>query len=81
MAAIRFTLKGILRTVEAPPDTPLLWILRDTLRLTGTRFGCGEGICGSCTVLQDGRTVRSCQLQLAAAAGSRITSIEGLAAE
>jgi len=81
MVAIRFTLNGSARTVEAAPDTPLLWVLRDSLRLIGTKFGCGEGVCGACTVLRDGLAVRSCQVPVSAAAGSRITTIEGLAAE
>jgi len=81
MAAIHFTLNGAPRSVQADPDTPLLWVLRDTLRLTGTKYGCGEGICGACTVLQDGRAVRSCQVPLSAAQDTRITTIEGLALE
>lgn len=81
MASTRFTLNGKARTVDLDPATPLLWVLRDTLRLTGTKFGCGEGVCGACTVLQDGKAVRSCQVPLASAAGSRIVTIEGLAKE
>ena len=81
MAAIRFTLNGTTRTVEAEPDTPLLWVLRDTLRLTGTKYGCGVGACGACTVLQDGQPIRSCLTPLSAARGTRITTIEGLARE
>ena len=80
MAGTRFILNGSPRTVEADPATPLLWILRDHLGLTGTKYGCGEGVCGACTVLVEGRPVRSCQLTLARAAGARITTIEGLAA-
>jgi aerobic-type carbon monoxide dehydrogenase small subunit (CoxS/CutS family) len=64
--------------VDAPPETPLLWALRDTLGLTGTKYGCGIGACGSCTVLLEGRPVRSCQVTLAEAAGRRVTTIEGL---
>ncbi len=81
MAQFRFTLNGTVRTVTAGPDAPLLWVLRELLRLTGTKFGCGAGTCGACVVLQDGRAVRSCQLPLAAAAGTRITTVEGLAGE
>jgi len=64
--------------VDAAPDTPLLWVLRDHLALTGTKFGCGEGLCGACTVWLDGAPVRSCQLTLAGAAGRSLVSIEGL---
>jgi isoquinoline 1-oxidoreductase alpha subunit len=64
--------------VEADPDTPLLWILRDRLGLTGTKFGCGVGACGACTVLLGNVAVRSCQLPAAAAAGKSFTTIEGL---
>lgn len=78
MAQFRFTLNGLPRTVEAEPDTPLIWVLREQLDLTGTKFGCGAGICGSCTVLQNGKAVRSCQLSIAKAAGTRIVTIEGL---
>ena len=60
------------------PDTPLLWILRDKLNLKGAKFGCGEGFCGACTVLLNGRAVRSCQTQVSAAVGQQITTIEGL---
>ena len=64
---------------DAPPDTPLLWVLREDLRLTGTRFGCGKGLCGSCTVHINGQSVRSCQVQIKdVAADAQITTIEGL---
>jgi aerobic-type carbon monoxide dehydrogenase small subunit (CoxS/CutS family) len=66
------------RSVTADPDTPLLWVLRDELGLTGTKYGCGVGVCGACTVLRDGREVRSCQIPLAEAAGGSFTTIEGL---
>ena len=79
MPSIRFTLNGKPRFVQADPDTPLLWVLRDTLRLTGTKFGCGVGNCGACTVLQDGKAVKSCQVPLADAKGAHITTVEGLA--
>ena len=71
-------LNGKTVTVDAPPDTPLLWVLRDHLQLTGTKFGCGAAYCGACTVHVDGVATRSCVLPLSAAAGKRITSIEGL---
>jgi aerobic-type carbon monoxide dehydrogenase small subunit (CoxS/CutS family) len=69
---------GSSRRVDLAPETPLLWALRDTLVLTGTKFGCGIGACGSCTVLLDGAPVRSCQVSVADAAGRKITTIEGL---
>lgn len=79
----RFDLEvnGERRSVEADGATPLLWILRDELALTGTKYGCGEGLCGACTVLADDVAVRSCQVTLAAAAGRRFTTIEGLSAD
>jgi aerobic-type carbon monoxide dehydrogenase small subunit (CoxS/CutS family) len=64
--------------VDVAADTPLLWVLRDTLGLTGTKFGCGEALCGACTVLLNGAPVRSCVMPVTAVAGSRITTIEGL---
>ncbi len=72
------TVNGRVVTVALPDDTPLLWVLRDAIGLTGTKFGCGIGMCGACTVHQDGLPVRSCQVTLAAAAGTTITTIEGL---
>ena len=66
---------------EIDPDTPLLWVLRDELGLVGTKFGCGIGQCGACTVLSDGRPVRSCSLPVSAAADREITTIEGLVDE
>ena len=69
---------GSSRPVDLAPETPLLWALRDTLGLTGTKFGCGIGACGSCTVLLEGAPVRSCQVSVAEAAGRKITTIEGL---
>lgn len=67
------------RTVEADPKMPLLWVLRDLLELTGTKFGCGKALCGACTVHLDGEAVRSCLLPVSAAVGRRIVTIEGLA--
>jgi aerobic-type carbon monoxide dehydrogenase small subunit (CoxS/CutS family) len=65
-------------TVDADPDTPLLWVIRERLQLTGTKFGCGIAQCGACTLHLDGEAVRSCVTPLSAAAGKRITTIEGL---
>ena len=76
--AITFHVNGDERTVDVDPDTPLLWVLRDTLGLTGTKFGCGIAECGACTVLMDGKAVRSCMTPIAAAAGAAVTTIEGL---
>lgn len=72
------TVNGRAVDVPLPDDTPLLWVLRDAIGLTGTKFGCGIGMCGACTVHQEGLPVRSCQVTLAAAAGTNITTIEGL---
>ncbi|HTL05409.1 MAG TPA: (2Fe-2S)-binding protein [Gemmatimonadales bacterium] len=71
-------LNGKTVTVDAAPDTPLLWVLRDHLQLTGTKFGCGAALCGACTVHLDGVATRSCVTPLSAVAGKRVTSIEGL---
>jgi isoquinoline 1-oxidoreductase alpha subunit len=75
------TVNGRSTTVDVPADEPLLWVLRDTLGLKGTKFGCGMGLCGACTVHLGGRAVRSCQTPVSAAAGSSITTIEGLSAD
>ena len=69
---------GERRTVDVDPSTPLLWVLRDTLQLTGTKYGCGAAQCGACTVHVDGRAARSCVLPVSATAGKRVTTIEGL---
>lgn len=74
----RLTVNGVVHDIDADPDTPLLWILRDRLGLPGTKFGCGIAMCGACTVHVDGQAVRSCALPLAAAKGANITTIEGL---
>jgi isoquinoline 1-oxidoreductase alpha subunit len=66
-------------TVNAEPDTPLLWVIRDEVGLTGTKFGCGKALCGACTVHLDGTPVRSCQTPLSAAAGKNVTTIESMA--
>ncbi len=73
----RLTVNGTRHTTDAPPDTPLLWVLRDELGLTGTKFGCGIAACGACTVHVDGQAVRSCQVRLADLWGD-VTTIEGL---
>jgi isoquinoline 1-oxidoreductase alpha subunit len=72
------TVNGKPYTVNVPPDTPLLWVIREHLQLTGTKFGCGMAQCGVCTVHLDGNPVRSCQIPVSAAAGKKITTIEGL---
>jgi len=78
---ITITVNGQRQDVDAAPDTPLLWALRDHLGLTGTKFGCGAALCGACTVHIDGDAVRSCSLPLSAAAGRSVTTIEGLSAD
>jgi len=75
---ITLNVNGETHNVDVPADTPLLWVLRDTLGLTGTKFGCGQALCGACTVHINGAATRSCTTPVAAAAGSRITTIEGL---
>lgn len=75
---ITLTVNGEARTVDAEADMPLLWVLRDLLTLTGTKYGCGVGQCGACTVHLDGAAVRACQTPISAAAGKRVTTIEGL---
>lgn len=72
------TINGKPQSVSAAPDTPLLWVLRDELSMTGTKFGCGMGLCGACTVLADGEPIRSCSTPIADVAGKKITTIEGL---
>jgi isoquinoline 1-oxidoreductase subunit alpha len=74
----RLLINGKPRTVDVPPDTPLLWVIREHLQLTGTKFGCGMAQCGACTVHLDGAAVRSCKTPVSAAAGKKITTIEGL---
>jgi isoquinoline 1-oxidoreductase subunit alpha len=76
--AVTLTINGKQHAVDADPSTPMLWVLRDHLGLTGTKYGCGIAQCGACTVHVDGVAVRSCQLPLEAAAGMQITTIEGL---
>jgi isoquinoline 1-oxidoreductase alpha subunit len=74
----RLTLNGHPQQVDVDPDTPLLWVLRDTLGLTGTRYGCGIAQCGACTVHVDGVATRSCSVPVSSAEGAQITTIEGL---
>jgi aerobic-type carbon monoxide dehydrogenase small subunit (CoxS/CutS family) len=80
MAAVVLTVNGTPRTVEVEPDTKLLWVLRETLNLTGAKYGCGEGQCGACTVLVDGQAVRSCTTRVSLIASRRVETIESLAA-
>jgi isoquinoline 1-oxidoreductase alpha subunit len=75
---IEFTLNGKPQSVDVPPTMPLLWVLRDTLGLTGTKYGCGQTLCGACTVHINGAPERSCGIRMSAVAGKRVTTIEGL---
>ncbi len=77
---IELTVNGVAREVDADEDMPLLWVLRDLLGLTGTKYGCGEALCGACTVHVDGQAVRACVTPLRRAAGHAVTTIEGLSA-
>ncbi|MBK9252013.1 MAG: (2Fe-2S)-binding protein [Proteobacteria bacterium] len=79
MAKVKLNVNGTDREVEVADDQPLLWVLRDELKLTGTKFGCGLGQCGACTVHLNGAPVRSCSVPAVAAVGQKITTIEGLA--
>ena len=78
MASLTLLVNGKKRTVDVPPDMPLLWALRDAIGLTGTKFGCGIAQCGACTVHLDGVATRTCVLPVSAVAGKRVTTIEGL---
>jgi isoquinoline 1-oxidoreductase alpha subunit len=80
MPAITLQVNGSERKINVAAETPLLWVLRDTLQLTGTKFGCGTGFCGACTVHLDGSAVRSCLTQVSTVSGKSITTIEGLSA-
>ncbi|MDP2309596.1 MAG: (2Fe-2S)-binding protein [Pseudomonadota bacterium] len=77
---LQLTVNGTLHTVDVAPDTPLLWVVRDHLGLTGTKFGCGMGLCGSCTMIVAGSALRTCVLPASAAVGQDILTIEGLPA-
>jgi isoquinoline 1-oxidoreductase alpha subunit len=78
--AIDVEINGQSLSIEADPDTPLLWVIREELKLTGTKFGCGIGVCGACSVHVDGEITRSCRVPVALVAGKRVTTIEGIAA-
>jgi aerobic-type carbon monoxide dehydrogenase small subunit (CoxS/CutS family) len=80
LALIKLQVNGKSHSDDVDPETPLLWVLRDTLGLTGTKFGCGMALCGACTVHLDGQAIRSCVTPVADAAGKKITTIEGLSA-
>ena len=79
--AVNFTLNGKPQTVDVSPQMPLLWVLRDSLGMTGTKFGCGMALCGACTVHIDGEATRSCVTPISSVAGKRIATIEGLSAD
>jgi aerobic-type carbon monoxide dehydrogenase small subunit (CoxS/CutS family) len=81
MATIKFTLNGKPQTVDVNPQMPLLWVLRDTLGMTGTKFGCGMALCGACTVHIEGIAMRACAMQAAGVAGKHVTTIEGLSTD
>jgi isoquinoline 1-oxidoreductase alpha subunit len=81
MASVKFTLNGKPQTVDVAPEMPLLWVLRDVLGMTGTKFGCGMALCGACTVHINGSATRSCVTQMKSIAGKSVTTIEGLSAD
>ena len=81
MAAVKFTLNGKSQTVDVVPQMPLLWVLRDSLGMTGTKFGCGMALCGACTVHINGQPTRSCTTQVSTVAGKTVTTIEGLSSD
>jgi isoquinoline 1-oxidoreductase alpha subunit len=81
MAAIQLVINNRPHDVEIAPDTPLLWVLRDKLNMTGTKYGCGMGLCGACTVHLDGEAVRACQTAVSSVGAKKITTIEGLSAD
>ncbi len=78
---VAFNVNGLPVSVSAEPETPLLWAIRDHLKLTGTKFGCGAGLCGACTVHVDGKALKSCQTALSEVEGASVTTIEGLSPE
>jgi isoquinoline 1-oxidoreductase subunit alpha len=77
---VHFKVNGVAQSFDGDPEMPLLWYLRDILGLTGTKFGCGMALCGACTVLQNGKAIRSCTKQMATVEGLEITTIEGISA-
>jgi aerobic-type carbon monoxide dehydrogenase small subunit (CoxS/CutS family) len=79
--SVRLTVNGKAHDVDVPSDTPLLWVIRDILGYTGTKFGCGIAQCGACTVHLDGQAIRSCSVPVSATEGKKITTIEGLSAD
>lgn len=81
MARIDLNVNGMARTLDVDPDTPLLWVLREHLELTGTKFSCGAALCGACTVHVEGEAVRSCAMPVSAVAGRQVTTIEALGRE
>ena len=81
MAAFTFTVNGLRQSIDVAPQMPLLWVLRDTLGFTGTKFGCGMGLCGACTVHIDGQATRSCSTPVSNVNEKRVTTIEGLSAD
>jgi isoquinoline 1-oxidoreductase subunit alpha len=81
MAAIKFTLNGRSQSIDVNPRMPLLWALRDTLGMTGTKFGCGMALCGACTVHLNGQAIRSCVTPMSMVAGKKVTTIEGLSSD
>jgi isoquinoline 1-oxidoreductase alpha subunit len=81
MAGVTFVVNGSRETVDVPGEMPLLWVLRDTLNLTGTKYGCGISLCGACTVHVDGHPTRACITPIAGVAGKSVTTIEGLSAD
>jgi aerobic-type carbon monoxide dehydrogenase small subunit (CoxS/CutS family) len=81
MSSIHLLINGTTRDVDVAPDTPLLWVLRDKLNLTGTKYGCGMGLCGACTVHLDGEAVRACLTPVSSVGERKITTIEGLSAD
>jgi len=81
MSACRLTINDRAHDVDVSPDTPLLWVLRDSLSMTGTKYGCGMGLCGACTVHLDGEAVRACQTAVSSIGSKKITTIEGLSTD
>ena len=81
MSAFQLTINDRAHDVDVSPDTPLLWVLRDSLNMTGTKYGCGMGLCGACTVHLDGEAVRACQTAVSSVGAKKITTIEGLSAD